>query len=369
MARTGNFHRTNFDEGTNTKLELFRMYLRSWLPVFISSSPRGSTINIVDLFAGPGTDQAGNPGSPLIALEEIQNYSRQIATSGVKIRLILNDRAARKARALEARLLATVMPGSCSWSVDNLDAGAAFTKHHDLMTPGPNLMFLDQFGMTFITEAMFHTLISLRKTDLLFFISSSHLRRFADHPAIKNRIVIPHRALRAATFEDTHRAVAEYYKSLVPQASEYYIGSFSIKKGSNLYGLIFGSGHPLGIEKFLQVCWKIAPNSGEANFDIDHDGISAEAPRLFADMDRPRKLDVFRQRLRDEVLSAKLKTDRAVYLFALQNGVPPAEAKTVLRELRREARIAPAVAGTQFRVSKDGYKDPRAIEVLGRGNQ
>ena len=68
-------------------------------------------------------------------------------------------------------------------------------------------------------------------------------------------------------FNDTHRAVVEHYRHLA--GGRIFFGSFSIKKGANIYGLIFGSAHPLGIEKFLRVCWKVDPVRGEANFDID----------------------------------------------------------------------------------------------------
>jgi hypothetical protein len=33
---TGGFHEKPFDEGTLTKLEIFQLYTREWLPVFLS---------------------------------------------------------------------------------------------------------------------------------------------------------------------------------------------------------------------------------------------------------------------------------------------------------------------------------------------
>jgi three-Cys-motif partner protein len=63
-------HRDPFDEGTQDKLDLYRGYLREWLPVFLNQ-PNISTINIFDFFAGPGSDVDGKPGSPIIAHQEI----------------------------------------------------------------------------------------------------------------------------------------------------------------------------------------------------------------------------------------------------------------------------------------------------------
>ena len=41
-----NLHQKPFDEGTRDKLELYREYLREWLPVFIN----GSSAEIVQVF-------------------------------------------------------------------------------------------------------------------------------------------------------------------------------------------------------------------------------------------------------------------------------------------------------------------------------
>ena len=60
-----NLHQKPFDEGTRDKLELYREYLREWLPVFINGSSV-DILQIFDFFAGPGFDVDGNPGSPVI---------------------------------------------------------------------------------------------------------------------------------------------------------------------------------------------------------------------------------------------------------------------------------------------------------------
>jgi hypothetical protein len=60
------FHKRPFDEGTLTKLQIFELYAREWLPVFLSPErPPRSEIHLFDFFAGPGTDSDGELGSPL----------------------------------------------------------------------------------------------------------------------------------------------------------------------------------------------------------------------------------------------------------------------------------------------------------------
>lgn len=72
------FYSRQFDDATNVKLEIFRHYIREWLPVFMTRKRDGRNrtkyVCIYDFFAGPGQDSAGNPGSPLIIVDEIKNY-------------------------------------------------------------------------------------------------------------------------------------------------------------------------------------------------------------------------------------------------------------------------------------------------------
>lgn len=159
--------------------------------------------------------------------------------------------------------------------------------------------------------------------------------------------------------------MTSYYRQLAGAGRPLFIGTFSIKKGSNIYGLIFGSRHPLGLEKFLRVCWKTDPDRGEANFDIDDDRLQATAPHLFPEMDRPKKLNGFESDLRAKILNGAIKTDGDVYVESLQEGFLPNNGREVLQKLVREGRVA--IVGGRPRVSKEGYMEPRRLEIIANG--
>jgi len=69
-----------------------------------------------------------------------------------------------------------------------------------------------------------------------------------------------------------HRAACAYFAKRAP--ADVYLGRFSIKKRGNIYGLIFGSRHLLGIGKFLDVAWDCDEIAGEANFDIERENVA-----------------------------------------------------------------------------------------------
>jgi hypothetical protein len=127
---------------------------------------------------------------------------------------------------------------------------------------------------------------------------------------------------------------------MVPVGMRYFLAHFSIKKDSNVYGLIFGSHHPLGMDKFLRKCWEMDKVRGEANFDIDGEAINVAAPSLFSEMDKPNKLTIFERELAEAILTKKtVKTNKDVFIFALQRGVLGSHAKKVVSDLIAENRL------------------------------
>ncbi len=85
-------HIKPFDEGTKTKLQIYRSYVRAWLQVFLHAEAfRGKAFQFFDFFSGPGQDSTGEPGSPLILLSELLAVRTQIEQHRHDIRIFCND--------------------------------------------------------------------------------------------------------------------------------------------------------------------------------------------------------------------------------------------------------------------------------------
>jgi three-Cys-motif partner protein len=357
---TMNFHSKPFDEATQVKLSLYADYVREWLPVFLQR--RNARITIVDLFAGPGRDTCGKEGSPLLVLKELRDYAGMIDQSCADVRLEFNEAAAAKAQSLSELMASQKIPESlCSWTVRSLPFDVAFDAVYPSLSDRHNLLFLDQQGMRFISDATFQRLTSLPSTDFMFFIASSSVRRFVDHPSFIRHLPIEKGAVSTRRFSDTHRAIADHYRGLLCDGSRFHLAQFSMKKGSNIYGLIFGSANLLGLEKFLRVCWSIDPQRGEANFDIDDDRISLDEPHLFPEMDRSKKVNAFQAKLRRDLVTGVLPTDGAVYRACLVEGMLPCHGREVLCNMMKAGDIR-VTDGKRPRVSKAGYRQPRNLE-------
>ena len=329
-------HQRPFDEGTQDKLELYRDYLCEWLPVFIHSSYKND-LQIFDFFAGPGVDVNGNHGSPLITCKEVKDALRLNKKQHAKIKVFLNEKDATKFRKLVAHIedQKKSIP-QVDFITKNDEFHSAFNEWYPRMKGKANLLFLDQNGVQQITESVFKSIVELPTTDFIFFLSSAIVNRFKLHADIQRWVPINKQDFSKITGTNVHRLLAKNYYHWVPNGLDYFLGSFSIKKGPNVYGLVFGSRHPLGIDKFLRVAWQ---RGGDANFDIDEDGIDPTQPSLFPENDKPSKLKYFEEELESELGKLRLKTNKDVYLFALKNGMLAAHARDALRLLISNGKL------------------------------
>ena len=355
-------HKSEFEEGTQIKLYIFKNYLKEWLPVFIKiREPWWNNIYIYDFFAGPGIDAIGQPGSPIILLEELKSFCNDLVKKSLNLTIVFNEFAKKKYKSLLENCSAKLEecrsnPDSlkycprrdtdnCAFELlyYNRDFKELFRAEYRKIIESPELprfMFLDQNGIKHITESVFNDLINLERTDFIFFISSSFAQRFIENPEFSRYLKLSKQEFVENKPYHCHRVIFEYYRSLIPTEKVYYLYPFSIKKGANVYGLIFGSNHPLGAEKFLKVVWSVNEQTGEANFDIENEKINPDEPRLFPEQDKPNKLQFFETNLKKMILDGSIGSNREVYDYTFYFGCLPRHANSVLRSLIRDDKIS-----------------------------
>jgi len=332
------FHKKEFAESTKTKLALFRGYLEAWLPVFLNSPDRYSTIQVYDFFSGPGTDAEGNEGSPLIAIKEIENgleTNKARLSPTLRIRLVLNDHDSQKA----SRLRESISKSHFKYADVGVEVyDKPFSELFSLEKPKmrtkdtANLIFIDQFGISEVSQEIFGDIATTPSTDVLFFTSSAIVNRMKDHPSVQSNIPSLSAAeLAKMNGKNVHRILSRSYRHWLPPGYDYYLGDFSLKNRSNVYGLVFGSRHILGILKFLTVAWNLS-GTGDANYDIDDDHIDHETPYLFDAFNKPTKIKEFESNLRKGIKEKQFRTNFDILRFTVENGMLPKHAKEAFQE-------------------------------------
>ncbi len=357
-----NFHDEPFDEGTKLKLDIYRLYIREWLPVFLNKGYR--EIKIFDFFAGSGTDSVGTPGSPLIALEEVASaldFNKENLKAPLNVELYLNDSSSEKIEKLKMLMEKRTKGSSYFNLLNRYFSFKTETKEFKDIFPvwlkkmqmrSANFVFLDQFGIKDVSLDVVSDLLKIQRTDIMFFLPASIINRMKKHPEIVKYFPF-------LTDEDYNQMMNKnvcsvlahvYDRELSKKHNNCYVGSFSIKKGSNVYGLIFISKHPLGMEKFLKTAWKKDSLTGTANFDIDNEKIDIKQPSLFSEMDKSTRVKQFQKELRDLIEQGKIKTNREIYLAWLLEGMLPEHAKEVLQKQKMEGKIKKVPAISSYHV-------------------
>lgn len=342
------FHKEEFGDSTRLKLDIFRRYVREWVPVFLNSykdKRNFQRVCLFDFFSGPGMDSAGNPGSPIIIYEELKNYCSthfDKKSKTIEVDLFFNDIDSEKATSLEGRLKNTKCSQQCcNIHVFNRPFGELIkfdTVREPLVSPDAAcLAILDQFGVKYVDADIFRFFTTCPRTDIMFFISSSFVRRFADDPSFNSRLPISPEEIKKTSHKQIHRKLCDCYKSLIPTTSHYFLSQFSFENNANIYGIIFGSGSLLGLEKFLKVAWEMDPETGESNFDIDDDPIRKNRQQkfLFEGMNTYKKLDAFEEELRNS-LTSKPVDNLFLYQFCLERGFLPKHTGGLLKKWQDE---------------------------------
>ena len=348
-----------YTEGTLTKLEIFQLYIRAWLPVFTAMPiPTWKRLAVFDFFAGRGRDVNGTPGSAARMLAELKTRSSDIQSKGIQVTMTVADSDATKVQSLVEYLNAEGLPSGLKLDPKVGEFAELFDRYLPILRDSDVacLVFLDQYGFKEVDREVFLKLTECRTTDFLFFVSTHFLHRFTDHPAVRKYIELE----RPDDYFQAHRAVLDWYRGLIPAGREFYLAPFSFRKGSNIYGVIFGSSHPRGLEKFLSVAWQKDRLNGEADYDLNREDFREDEPFLELDMfSKPKKTSLFEVKIERAIREGMLTTERELFLFCLGNGMLPKHAAPVLRKLK----VAGAVECSFESPSPASLKAPRPFRV------
>ncbi|NLE03637.1 MAG: three-Cys-motif partner protein TcmP [Crenarchaeota archaeon] len=338
-----------FSEETKLKLSIFGECFKEWFPVFLYSQ-HIDKIFIYDLFAGSGKDSDGASGSPLILLQEISKYCKQTDMNDKPTILLgFNEKKKKKFNLLKENIekefifcKKTCPHEICviKCSIGNKDFGELINSQRfsDVLKNKKfgKFILLDQYGFKEITDDVFLKLVESPITDFIFFISSSFIRRFQYQPSVRAYFKQECIKFDPNKPKECHREIANYFKALIPRGKEYYVHNFTIKKGANYYGLIFGSNHSYGMEKFLNVCWKIDPLAGESNCNIEND---FEMGTLFYDPSETNKIQTVKNKIEKEILEGSIKDNLTGLKYALKEGCKPKLFVDVVRKLLELKKI------------------------------
>lgn len=333
-------HNKPFSESTLAKLDIFDSYIEAWLPTFIHSP--FPTICIFDFFSGNGY-QDEVPGSSIRILKNIRIQVGNIFKAKKEVKVFLNEFEPGKKNQLKFSQLKSSCEEYLEKNKDVKRAIQIFYSNEDFQTlfpkllpeikKYPSLIFLDQNGIKFLSDEYLLKLEQSNHTDFLYFVSSSYFNRFGQKEEFSKYLNLDMEEIKKTPYQSIHKLVVQKLRDNLPNQSGLKLYPFSLKKGANIYGIIFGAKHPRAVDKFLNIAWKKNPVNGDANFDIDKDALKYQN-NIFTG-EQHTKIETFKISLQEKIFQGSIKNNFDALQFAYNEGHIGKHAADCLKEMKK----------------------------------
>lgn len=248
---------------------VLRGYLDAWLPIMASWNGR---ILFIDGFAGPGEYSAGEPGSPVIALNALIEHSAdQLMKGEIGFIFIEADggRVDRLRRTIEP--LKSSLPSNAWINIhhsafdqtmgsvlDKVDAQAARLA--------PAFVMVDPFGVSGTPMSVIQRIMQNDRSEVYISFQYEAINRFATTPEFEHHLDDLFGtdewkdALELKEFEERKDFYYSLYESQLRDAGAKHVLKFELYEGNRLvYAIFFGTQHEVGSDRMKRAIWEVAP--------------------------------------------------------------------------------------------------------------
>lgn len=295
---------------TQEKHAILREYLRAWFPILGHKNPR---LLYVDGYAGPGSYQGGQAGSPVIAMKIAHDFinncqSRNKPVPNITCVFIEKDK--KRCKSLEDIL--DQMPKSPN--IDYLVENEQFikTKLLELVSRygAPTFIFIDPFGYSGIPMSFISNLVKIPRTEVFINFMAGPVNRWLRRSG-QERVLTglfgtsEWQTISKNTSQRIEKLRDLYHSSLNNSAK--HVRSFAMRGTNNVvtYYLFYGTQHPRGLEKMKEAMWKSDP-TGNYSFS---DATNPNQLVLFQDPDFSILRNLIHARFSGQTVSVKTLLD------------------------------------------------------------
>lgn len=229
----------------------------------------------IDGFAGPGQYEAGEPGSPVIALRAaIFNTALQRKPPPCNlIFLFIEERLdrAQRLRGELTKLTATQpLPDWVKYLVEEGEFEGALAQKFDELTRNgttPTFAFIDPFGYSGLPMSLIARIARIPHSECLINFAFQSINRWGGYgdPQKDRHIDALYGGPDWRPRQGNEQAMVDFYgESLATKAGFKYVTTFKMKDNVDRteYFLAFGTNDPKGLSVMKQAMWKADPQEG-----------------------------------------------------------------------------------------------------------
>ena len=335
---------------SRAKVAFYREYLTRFLSI-MSVSKYCEKVNIFDVFCGRGVYADGGHGSPIQAMETIQQV-RADHPSPTIIRLYLNDLVRQNVDGVKEYIDQHFSDNLCSVKYLNAPAANLFEKLPSFLENTPkeskNLLFIDPYGYKEIHKRTLAQLMSNRRTEILLFLPISFMHRFTHYAfdGDANKGAQPLKEFISEFFDENHPVrgdqpmdVKQYIKELEKAFSfngTYLTTSYFIKRDCrNYFAVFYITTNWLGLERAIDSIWALDESKGQGFWqeERNENELLLFDDQVFKENDRKEVHEKIKFRVLS-LLQESAYTNTDLYKRVLLDGYPIPRVTPVLKELQ-----------------------------------
>jgi three-Cys-motif partner protein len=301
-------------EHTEVKHDILQKYLVPWVRVLSSGNAR---VHFFDGFAGRGTYEDGEPGSPLLAMD-VADRNSELFEEFLCTFVELNDNNYEDLeRAVETK------KEECTDKIEINKRNDSFELvinelienigHGSII---PSFFFIDPFGYNSMPFETVSNIFNLRETGVEVFLTFMvrDIRRFLDNEGHEDSItrILGTDDWKEIEGENKEKKILQIYEEkLKNEAGVNYVWPFEMKmpeRSETVYYLIHATNHFKGFKIMKDVMFSAGAEDQFAYLGPDHYGYDDEQKTLFESSDTDDEriedlADVLFSRLEDERLT------------------------------------------------------------------
>jgi three-Cys-motif partner protein len=259
-------------EHTAAKHDIYRRYLRRWFPILIGGNNAYPSATYAEGFSGPGIYKAGEPGSPVIALEAL-HYKVPI-TKGIGRFLFIDDDP-RCINLLKQQLAPIVndSPRTPHSMPITVQQGKCEETLEDALTTinawgQPILAILDSWGNPRVPFRLLQRIAANPSSEVIVTFKPQYFVRFVtDLGEAADEVFGGNPEWRqvkdAGDGPAKRRHILDCYRRTLKAAGFRFLLDFELvdRRGDPLY-LVFGTGHHKGVEVMKDALWQVDQSFG-----------------------------------------------------------------------------------------------------------
>lgn len=336
--------KTNMLQHSRAKVDLYRRYLSIYLSI-LGNTNNTKNIHIFDLFCGEGVYEDGLFGSPIAALDAIeqQNIHRPGKSPNIHIWLNDSDKSAIEPDVMKIDRVREIITGRALPNHVHIDYFQEdFRKilpkakaHVDFDQTSKNLFFIDPYDYKTVSPRDIKEILVNRNSEIILFFPAVMAYRFAE-AATREYFSgsAPLRNYMRELFGNQLTSFGSVYDFIeqVKIGFRRYLGNnrtfvdtFILESAkNNVYCLFFFTDHIRGFEKMLEAKWRLDQEQGRG-FRID----AQQSNSMFGYIETSGYID----RLLDYVTAAPYRTNTEIWQFGLEQGFLPKHTGEVLASL------------------------------------